>query len=64
MTPRTRQEIARCQSVLNSDDTADHAGAVQGLEDWFCESLFEDGLLDLETILDDFERSYETRIPA
>ena len=54
---RTQQEIHRCQQRLEDLDETDKAGAVQGLEDWFCQSLFEDGWMT-DTLLDDLEHNF------
>ena len=47
MKTQTRQEIQRCQEFLDQPDISDHerAMAQRGLEDWFCQSIFEDGLM-------------------
>jgi hypothetical protein len=42
MNAKIRDEILRAQQYL-AGDGVDKAGAMRGLNDWFCESLFEEG---------------------
>lgn len=42
MTERTQAELAAC---LEGMKTEDREGAERGAEDWFLESMFEDGLM-------------------
>lgn len=47
MTSQTKAEIQRCQEFLNRADIseADREAAHRGLNDWFCQALFDEGLM-------------------
>lgn len=63
MTSQTKAELKRCLDYLRAPDVndPDHSqgieGAIRGLNDWFCQSLFDEGLLSVE-IIDDFEGKF------
>lgn len=61
MTRQTRLEILRCQKFLQRSDISesDRIAAERGLNDWFCQSLFDEGLLPAETTIEDFQENYE-----
>lgn len=44
MTPRTRLEISRCLKFLSQPDISPHdrEQAERGLNDWFCQSIFDE----------------------
>jgi hypothetical protein len=48
MKERTKQEIQNCQEFLKQPDISDHDRemAERGLNDWFWQSLIDDGLLN------------------
>lgn len=57
MKEQTKKEIQRCQEFLQRTDISEHDRemATRGLNDWFCQSLFDDGLLTNEVNHDDKE---------
>ena len=50
MKSQTKAEIKQCQAFLENPKISDHDKemAIRGLNDWFMQSLIEDGLLKVE----------------